>query len=57
MQNTGLMESDALMRTIEIALKVLPTTTSEYEALVSLRLAMDEIKAKVIVEQLTLSYS
>lgn len=57
MQNTGLMESDALMRTIEIALKVFPTSTSEYDALVSLRLAMEEIKAKVIVEQLTLSYS
>jgi putative DNA methylase len=57
MQNTGLMESDALMKTMEIALKVFPTSTSEYDALVSLRLAMDEIKAKVIVEQLTLSYS
>lgn len=56
MQNTGLMESDALMKTMEIALKVFPTSTSEYAALVSLRLAMDEIKAKVIVEQLTLSY-
>ena len=57
MQNTGLMESDALMKTMEIALKVFPTSTSEYDELVSLRLAMDEIKAKVIVEQLTLSYS
>lgn len=56
MQNTGLMESDALMKTMEIALKVFPTSTSEYDALVSLRLAMDEIKAKVIVEQLSLSY-
>ncbi|WP_309745228.1 DUF1156 domain-containing protein [Chamaesiphon sp. OTE_20_metabat_361] len=56
MQNTGLMESDALMKTMEIALKVFPTSTSEYDALVSLRLAMDEIKAKVVVEQLSLSY-
>jgi adenine-specific DNA methylase len=56
MQNTGLMESDALMKTMEIALKVFPTSTSEYAALVSLRLAMDEIKAKVVVEQLSLSY-
>lgn len=56
MQNTGLMESDALMKTMEIALKVFPTSTSEYDALVSLRLAMEEIKAKVIVEQLSLSY-
>lgn len=57
MQNTGLMESDALMKTMEIALKVFPTSTSEYDTLNSLRLAMDEIKAKVIVEQLSLSYS
>ncbi len=56
MQNTGLIDSDALMKTMEIALKVFPTNTSEYDALVSLRLAMDEIKAKVIVEQLSLSY-
>jgi putative DNA methylase len=56
MQKTGLMESDALMKTMEIAFKVLPTSTSEYDALVSLRLAMDEIKAKVVVEQLSLSY-
>ena len=56
MQNTGLIDSDALMKTMEIALKVFPTSTSEYDALVSLRLAMDEIKAKVVVEQLSLSY-
>jgi adenine-specific DNA methylase len=48
--------ANALMKTMEIALKVLPTSTSESDALVSLRLAMDEIKAKVIVEQLSLSY-
>jgi hypothetical protein len=47
---------DALMKTIEIALKVFPTSNSEYDALVLLRLAMDEIKAKVVVEQLSLSY-
>ncbi len=56
MQNTGLIDSDALMKTMEIALKVFPTSTSEYATLVSLRLAMDEIKAKVVVEQLSLSY-
>jgi putative DNA methylase len=55
MQNTGLMESDALMKTIEIALKVFPHSTSEYEDLVSLRLDMAEIKAKVVVEQLRLT--
>jgi putative DNA methylase len=55
MQNTGLMESDALMKTIEIALKVFPHSTSEYEDLVSLRLDMAEIKAKVVVEQMSLA--
>ncbi len=55
MQNTGLMESDALMKTIEIALKVFPHSTSEYQDLVSLRLDMAEIKAKVVVEQLRLA--
>jgi hypothetical protein len=56
MQNTGLMESDALMKTIEIVLKVFPHSTSEYEDLVSLRLDMAEIKAQVVVEQMSLAF-
>ncbi|WP_413280492.1 hypothetical protein [Floridanema evergladense] len=48
------------MRTIEVALKVIPRIGDEKKripeekALLDLWLAMDEIKAKVVVEQLEL---
>ena len=55
MKNTGLVTNDLFMKTIEIAFKVIPETVPEHEALLNLWLAMDEIKAKVVVEQLELN--
>jgi adenine-specific DNA methylase len=55
MQNTGLNNNDMLMKTLEIAFKVMPTKTEEHKTLTSLWLSMDEIKAKVIYEQTKLS--
>ncbi len=51
MQKTGLNNNDMLMKTLEIAFKVMPTKTEEYKTLTSLWLSMDEIKAKVVYEQ------
>jgi putative DNA methylase len=51
MQNTGLNNNDMLMKTLEIAFKVLPKSAEEHKTLTSLWLSMDEIKAKVIMEQ------
>ncbi len=52
MKNTGLVSNDMFMKTMEVAFKVLPETVPEQKALLDLWLAMDEIKAKVVVEQL-----
>jgi putative DNA methylase len=55
MQNTGLNNNDMLMKTLEIAFKVLPKSAEEHKTLTSLWLSMDEIKAKVVYEQTKLS--
>lgn len=55
MQNTGLNNNDMLMKTLEIAFKVMPKNTDEHKILTSLWLSMDEIKAKVVYEQTKLS--
>lgn len=54
MKNTGLVSNDMFMKTMEVAFKVLPETVPEQKALLDLWLAMDEIKAKVVVEQMEL---
>jgi putative DNA methylase len=60
MKATGLVSSDMFMRTIEVALKVIPRIGDEKKRipeeklLLDLWLAMDEIKARVVVEQLEL---
>jgi putative DNA methylase len=54
MKNTGLISNDMFMKTMEVAFKVLPKTVPEQKALLDLWLAMDEIKAKVVVEQMQL---
>ena len=51
MQKTGLNNNDMLMKTLEIAFKVMPTKTEEHKTLTSLWLSMDEVKAKVVMEQ------
>ena len=55
MQKTGLNNNDMLMKTLEIAFKVMPTKTEEHKTLTSLWLSMDEIKARVVIEQTKLS--
>ncbi|MBW4537495.1 MAG: DUF1156 domain-containing protein [Pleurocapsa minor HA4230-MV1] len=55
MQKTGLNNNDMLMKTLEIAFKVIPKSTDEHKTLISLWLSMDEIKAKVVYEQTKLS--
>lgn len=55
MQKTGLNNNDMLMKTLEIAFKVMPTKTEEHKTLTSIWLSMDEIKAKVVYEQTKLS--
>ncbi|MGC9528188.1 MAG: DUF1156 domain-containing protein [Limnospira sp.] len=57
LQNTGLVTNDLFMKTLEVAFKVIPDKVSEREALLNLWLGMDEIKAKVVVEQLELPLS
>jgi len=54
LKNTGLINNEMLMKTIEIAFKVMPKNKQEHKTLTSLWLSMDEIKAKVIMEQPTL---
>jgi len=51
LKNTGLINQEMLMKTIEIAFKVMPKNTDEHKTLTSLWLSMDEIKAKVVMEQ------
>ena len=55
LQKTGLNNNDMLMKTLEIAFKVMPTKTEEHLTLTSIWLSMDEIKAKVVYEQTKLS--
>jgi putative DNA methylase len=55
LKNTGLISNEMLMKTIEIAFKVIPKNTNEHNTLTSLWLSMDEIKAKVVYEQTRLS--
>lgn len=55
MQKTGLNNNDMLMKTLEIAFKVIPKSADEHKTLTSLWLSMDEIKAKVVYEQTKLS--
>jgi adenine-specific DNA methylase len=55
LKNTGLISNEMLMKTIEIAFKVIPKNTAEHSILTSLWLSMDEIKAKVVYEQTRLS--
>jgi putative DNA methylase len=55
LKNTGLISNEMLMKTIEIAFKVIPKNTNEHSTLTSLWLSMDEIKAKVVYEQTRLS--
>ena len=54
MKNTGLVSNDMFMKTMEVAFKVIPDSVPEHKALLDLWLAMEEIKAKVVVEQLEL---
>ncbi|MBD2583068.1 DNA methylase, partial [Planktothricoides sp. FACHB-1261] len=62
MQNTNLVTNDNFMKAIEVALKAIPRIgdekkrISEERSLLDLWSAMDEIKAKVVYEQLTISY-
>lgn len=55
MEKTGLNNNDMLMKTLEIAFKVIPKSAEEHKTLTSLWLSMDEIKAKVVHEQTRLS--
>ncbi len=52
MLDTGLNNNDMLMKTLEIAFKVMPKSTEEHKTLTSIWLSMDEIKAKVVYEQM-----
>ncbi|HBL10745.1 MAG TPA: hypothetical protein DD379_04945, partial [Cyanobacteria bacterium UBA11162] len=49
-----LVSNDRFMKTMEVAFKVIPDSVPEHKALLDLWLAMDEIKAKVVVEQMEL---
>ena len=55
LKQTGLINQEMLMKTIEIAFKVMPKNTDEHKTLTSLWLSMDEIKEKVVYEQTKLS--
>ena len=55
LKNTGLINQEMLMKTIEIAFKVMPKNTDEHKTLTSIWLSMDEIKEKVVYEQTKLS--
>ncbi|MEG4487603.1 DUF1156 domain-containing protein [Microcoleus sp. D2_18a_B4] len=62
MKKTALTDNDNFMRAIEVALKVIPRIGDEKKripeekALLDLWLAMDEIKAKVIYQQIPLPF-
>lgn len=51
MQKTGLVGNDLFMKTLEIAMKVIPDGAGERQLLKNLWLGIDEIKAKVIYQQ------
>ncbi|WP_072619185.1 DUF1156 domain-containing protein [Spirulina major] len=55
LKNTGLLENDYFIKTLEVAFRVLPQSTPEYQTLLNIWLGMEEIKAKVVVEQLELN--
>lgn len=56
LKNTNLNTNDLFMKTLEIAFKVLPQNTPEYQTLLNLWLNIDELKTQVIVEQLQINY-
>ncbi|MEG4446394.1 DUF1156 domain-containing protein [Microcoleus sp. AT9_B5] len=62
MKKTALTDNDNFMRAIEVALKVIPRIGDEKKripeekALLDLWLAMDEIKAKVVYEQMEIPF-
>jgi putative DNA methylase len=62
MKNTALTDNDNFMRAIEVALKVIPRIGDEKKripeekALLDLWLVMDEIKAKVVYQQMELPF-
>ena len=62
MKKTALTDNDNFMRAIEVALKVIPRIGDEKKripeekALLDLWLAMDEIKAKVVYEQMEMTF-
>jgi putative DNA methylase len=62
MKNTALTDNDNFMRAIEVSLKVIPRIGDEKKripeekALLDLWLVMDEIKAKVVYEQMELPF-
>ncbi|MEG4852598.1 DUF1156 domain-containing protein [Microcoleus sp. B5-D4] len=62
MKKTALTDNDNFMRAIEVALKVIPRIGDEKKripeekALLDLWLAMDEIKAKVVYEQMEIQF-
>jgi hypothetical protein len=62
MKKTALTDNDNFMRAIEVALKVIPRIGDEKKripeekALLDLWLAMDEIKAKVVYQQMEMTF-
>lgn len=54
MQKTGLFGDDRFMKTLEVAFKVIPDKAKEKSSLVNLWLGIEEIKAKVIYQQMEL---
>jgi len=56
LHKTGLVSSDSFMKTIEIALRVIPSGAIEKQILSSLWTAIDEIKAKVQMVQLEINF-
>ncbi|MCC5898055.1 MAG: DUF1156 domain-containing protein [Phormidium sp. BM_Day4_Bin.17] len=54
LQNTNLITNPQFLKTWEIAMQVLPDKTPEFQTLQTLWLSMEEIKEKVVYEQLEL---
>ena len=55
MHDTGLVSNDMFSKTMEVAFKVIPQNVPEHKALLDLWLAMDEIKSKVVYEQMEIN--
>jgi len=55
MHDTGLVSNDMFSKTMEVAFKVIPQNVPEHQALRDLWLAMDEIKSKVVYEQMQMN--